>query len=294
VKPVSVSVSVSITIDSVATEAEKAERLDALKSREQRTIGLFGSSVNPPTPAHVAIVAALAARCDEVWVLPVYSHSDVGMLGAKLKRGETLTEEEDTIFKKKSGLPKTFDLRCTLCRLAFEGFPNVFVKTYEKELSETFRDGYPGTEDLVRYFINQSSLNSPTSSPRTGQVHEEGGIPRPFRPDFAQNNQYVFAMGQDTMNSYVKGDWGGRELERLVTLLRIKRDGEPLHKEAEPFEELQIEDGFSDVSSTKARKAWLAHDADALKKNVSPAVAKYLLTLNKRDAQPLVEAWSAM
>ena len=43
----------------------------------QKSIGLFGSSFNPPTykGGHFSIVEFFCSCFDEIWVLPVYKHA---------------------------------------------------------------------------------------------------------------------------------------------------------------------------------------------------------------------------
>lgn len=84
---------------------------------EPRVICLFGSSVDPPTKAHVEIIRYLAnsAKYDEVWLLPVYKH----------------------IYDSKSD-QALFEQRVQMCKLALGDIKGAEVKTTEKELYDVY------------------------------------------------------------------------------------------------------------------------------------------------------------
>ena len=126
--------------------------VDSSKKQRKRLIALFGSSLNPVTRGHVALVDALLAEkrswhldenlsetdspvldadgCDEVddpdkplfdevWVGPVYSHPDVEKY-RHLEHVHDRTEEQQAqyvTFLKKQALKDSFDERVSLCRV---------------------------------------------------------------------------------------------------------------------------------------------------------------------------------
>ena len=145
-----------------------------------RRIAMFGSSLNPVTHAHVAIVDALAAMhpgarnqgrsssvssssvsraCfggsedadgeflyDEVWVLPVFTHADAEKYRhlADVPGRTPEQEEQYQIFLKKSALRDSYNQRLELCRIAFAGRARVMVKDHERtlwSLFPTYREG---------------------------------------------------------------------------------------------------------------------------------------------------------
>ena len=61
-------------------------------------IVLFGSSVNPPTTAHYAILKYFSENFEHVWLLPVYKH----------------------MYAEKSDL-LDFEVRKEMCKIAFQG-----------------------------------------------------------------------------------------------------------------------------------------------------------------------------
>ena len=46
--------------------------MEAATEKPVQHVAIFGLSGDPPTRAHAAIVAHVAALVDELWVLPVY------------------------------------------------------------------------------------------------------------------------------------------------------------------------------------------------------------------------------
>jgi nicotinic acid mononucleotide adenylyltransferase len=103
-----------------------------------RKIGIFGTSVNPPTNGHIAIVNFFANQniFDEIWVHPVYEH----------------------MFSSKRSL-QSFEHRMNLSHLAFDRISNslckVRVMTTEKDLNEIVeKSSTPyrvGTIDILEY-----------------------------------------------------------------------------------------------------------------------------------------------
>lgn len=150
---VSSATAASETHHSEAVAAGEARVVGNSKKQHKRLIALFGSSLNPVTRGHVAIVDALLAekRCwhldenlsaidspgpgcdgcdevedpdrplfDEVWVGPVYSHPDVEKY-RHLERIADRTEEQQAqyvTFLKKQALKDSFDERVSLCRVS--------------------------------------------------------------------------------------------------------------------------------------------------------------------------------
>ena len=154
----------------------------------KRKIALFGSSLNPPTLAHVAIVEYFAKLFDQVWVMPVYTHA----------------------YSSKASSLESFPHRFAMSEIAFKHVRNAKVKRTEEEVCAAFfgnnqrNDIVPGTCDVVEFIMKENAASSSESMPL--DVH--------------------LILGADTYADLLNGKWkNGDRLQKLVTVHRVHRDG---------------------------------------------------------------------
>ena len=224
-----------------------------------RTVGIFGSSVNPPTQAHVAIVSYFADIFDAVWMLPVYSHP----------------------YSTKRSL-ETFDHRVAMSRAAFSELPKVEVKRTEEAVYEAFcrkrgnvhesGDGVdapevPVTYDVISHIVDD--LRSSSDANEKVEIH--------------------LIVGLDNFRDIVALKW--KKVPELVGILSgihvVDRDNGLLGAGATM--PLSFEHGNADVSahtvevpigvsSTAARDAIARQDAEAVARLIPLSVRRYVQT----------------
>mmetsp|Transcript_11105 Transcript_11105/g.12264 ORF Transcript_11105/g.12264 Transcript_11105/m.12264 type:complete len:278 (-) Transcript_11105:141-974(-) len=138
---------------------------------QTKRICIFGISADPPTgkTGHVGIVSSLAALgFDEILVLPVYKH----------------------MFTEKRNKQSNFDHRLEMCRIAFQGIPNVVVTDQERALFNTVA----------------STKNDPTEVPRLGTIDLLEFLIKEYEVENI-HPEFTLAMGADTFMDLLSKKW---------------------------------------------------------------------------------------
>lgn len=214
----------------------------AVPASPHRRVGIFGSSLNPPTGSggHRTIVEHFARdeALDEVLVVPVFEH----------------------IFASKRGTLAPFEHRLRMSQLAFQDLPGVSVSTLERDLC---------VEAQARADAGQESVAPVGTWDLIERLQRDS-------PDA----QFVLILGTDTFRDLDSGKWRNAEKMRAaVDIFVVDRVGcEPVAASAAPSPRvvaLHSIQGLGDVSSTAARAALAANDAAAAQALLSPEVLAY-------------------
>lgn len=227
--------------------------------RKIRRVCLFGTSANPPTGkgGHAGIVSFLASHSnnyDEVRVIPVYRH----------------------MFSSKRRQLIDFNHRLALCKLAFDGIPNVTVSDLEKVCFDNVaaKKGIITDEqkgqlrvamiDLLEMLHDIQAESEIRSSSISGASDSGDGC-----GDFSSfREEYTLALGADTFMDLTAGKWKRSDaILRLLhgRILVIQR----LTSSIEPNDRIKAEHSYDLVAN------------DVLQSRVGVIKEKYGLDVSK-------------